>query len=52
MNDKTKILLALQQIENIAKLVQGNCYEGFFSSHLLPIRFELERQLVLKNAKK
>jgi hypothetical protein len=52
MNDKTKLLLALQQVENIAKLVQGNGYEGFFSSHLLPIKFELERQLVLQNGRK
>lgn len=52
MNDKTKLLLALQQVENIARLVQGNDYEGFFSSHLLPIKFELERQLVLQNGRK
>ncbi len=31
--------------------VQGNGYEGFFSSHLLPIKFELERQLVLQNGR-
>ena len=52
MNNKTKLLLALQQVENIAKLVQKNQWEGFFSSHLLPIKFELERQLVLQNERK
>ena len=52
MNNKTKLLLALQQVENIAKLVQENQWEGFFSSHLLPIKFELERQLVIQNGRK
>ena len=37
------------QVENISNLVRENNYEGFFSSHLLPIKFELERQLALQN---
>lgn len=47
MTSKTNLILALQQIENISNLVRHNNYEGFFTSHLLPIRFELERQLSL-----
>jgi len=47
MNNKTKIILALQQIDNISNLVRKNNYEGFFTSHLLPIKFELQRQLTL-----
>jgi hypothetical protein len=42
----------LQQIENISHLVAENQYEGFMSSHLLPIKFELERQLHCINGKK
>lgn len=49
MTDVEKMILALQQVENIASIVRGNIYEGFFSSHLLPIKFELERQIALKN---
>jgi len=49
MDKKTKLILALQQIENISHLVRENNYEGFFTSHLLPIKFELERQLTLEN---
>jgi len=49
MSDQTKLILALQQIENISNLVRKNNYEGFFTSHLLPIKFEIERQLALKN---
>jgi len=37
------------QVENISNLIRENNYEGFFSSHLLPIKFELERQLALQN---
>jgi hypothetical protein len=49
MNKKTKLILALQQIDNLSSLVRENNYEGFFTSHLLPIKFELQRQLTLEN---
>jgi hypothetical protein len=49
MTSKTNLILALQQIENIGNLVRQNNYEAFFTSHLLPIKFELERQIVLLN---
>ena len=53
MTSKSNLILALIQVENIGNLVRENNYEGFFSSHLLPIKFELERQLTLqKNGKK
>lgn len=53
MTSKSNLILALIQVENIGNLVRENNYEGFFSSHLLPIKFELERQLALqKNGKK
>lgn len=45
MDESTKLLLALQQTKNIYELVQDNQFTGFFASHLLPIKFELERQL-------
>ena len=45
MNEKTKLILALQQIENIRSLLKEGQYAGFFTSHLLPIKFEIERQL-------
>ena len=49
MTDKTKLILALTQVDNIGKLVEGNQWEGFFSSHLIPLKYELERQLALKD---
>jgi len=45
MDEKTKLLLALMQIENVISLVQGNEYEKFFISQLSPTLYELKRQL-------
>ena len=45
MNDQTKFIFALMQIENISNLITGNEYEHFFVSHLVPIQIELQRQL-------
>jgi hypothetical protein len=47
MNKETKFNLALIQIENLSQLVKDNEYEHFFASHLLPMKFEFERQLSL-----
>ena len=45
MNQKTKIILALQQVEGINKLMKGNEYESYITSYLIPIHAELNRQL-------
>ena len=49
MTSKINLILALQQIDNISNLVRENNYEGFFTSHLLPVKFELQRHLTLLN---
>jgi len=41
----TKLILALQQVENVYKLLSDSQYVGFFSSHLLPVKFEIQRQI-------
>lgn len=46
-NQKSNFNLALDQIETISKIVEGNEYEHFFISHLLPLKFEFQRQLSL-----
>ena len=48
MNDDTKILLALEQLENIMKLVEGNQWEFFITKHLIPVHYELRRQLTCR----
>jgi hypothetical protein len=49
MTSKINLILALQQVENIGNLVQGNDYERFINSHLISIECELKRQLSLQN---
>jgi hypothetical protein len=45
MNNQTKFILALMQIENISELMKDNEYEQFMVSHLMPLKVEIERQL-------
>jgi len=40
-----KLTLALMQVENVRELLKDGQFVGFFTSHLLPIKFEIERQL-------
>jgi hypothetical protein len=44
-DEKTKLVFALTQVENIANLIENNEYEHYLSTHLLNIKYELERQL-------
>lgn len=53
MTDEMKLVLALQQVNNIGSLMKGNEWEGFISSRLMSIQCELERQLTnLKHSSK
>jgi len=45
MNQTTKTILALQQIDNITNLIEGNEYQQFLYGHLISVKIELERQL-------
>jgi hypothetical protein len=45
MDSKTKLILAQMQIENVYELLKDGQYAGFFSSHLFPVKFEIQRQL-------
>jgi hypothetical protein len=47
MDSKTKLILAQMQVENIYELLKDGPYAAFFASHLLPIKFEIERQMSL-----
>lgn len=49
MNDKTKLILALMQVENITNLMKENEYDHFMVSHLIPLKVEMERQLTNLN---
>ena len=45
MNDKTKLILALIQIDNLTNLLKGNEYQKFLYGHLISMQVELKRQL-------
>lgn len=53
MNEQTKLILALMQIENLTSLIEDNEYQKFLYSHLISIQVELQRQLTnLKHSSK
>jgi len=45
MNEKTKLILAQQQIESLLSLLQTNPYAQMIESHLIQVQVELNRQL-------
>ena len=45
MNRRVNLILALQQIDNLTSLLDGNEYQSFFYSHLISMKCELHRQL-------
>ncbi len=45
MNEQTKLLLALQQINSLTQLLKGNSYEKFLYSKLISMEVEINRQL-------
>jgi len=45
MNEKERLLLALQQLNNITQLIQDNQYKDFLYGKLIGIEVELQRQL-------
>ena len=47
MNSKERIILAEIQINNLIELTKDLQYTAFLTSHLLPVRYELQRQLSL-----
>ena len=53
MTEETKLILALQQIENLTSLLQGNEYQQYIYYHLIQMQVELQRQLTnLKHSSK
>jgi hypothetical protein len=45
MNEQTKLIFALMQIDNLISLTEGNEYQQMLYSHLMSIQIELQRQL-------
>ena len=51
LDEKTRLLMALIQIDNLVKLTEDNSYKQFFYRHLWSMKYELERQLSLTKVK-
>ncbi len=45
MTDKLKLILALDQIDSLTGLLEGNEYQDFLYGHLISLQTELRRQL-------
>ena len=45
MDEKAKLILALQQIDNLTTLLEGNEWQAYIYHRLITIKCELERQL-------
>jgi len=45
MNEQTKLIFALMQIENLTSLIKDNEYEQHLYGHLISVQVELQRQL-------
>jgi len=45
MNEQTKLLLALQEIDNLTSLLEGNEYQQYLYYNLIQVRVEIQRQL-------
>ena len=45
MDEKTKLILAQMQINNLVELLKGNQYEKYLCSRLISVDVELQRQL-------
>jgi hypothetical protein len=46
MNEQTKLIFALMQIDNLTSLLEGNEYQDFLYSKLISLQVELKRQLI------
>ena len=45
MDQQTKLILAIYQVENIIELIKDNEYRQYMFMHLNPVYYELKRQL-------
>jgi len=45
VDEQTKLILAIYQVENIIELIKDNEYKQYMFMHLNPVYYELKRQL-------
>ena len=42
---ESRLILALAQVENLVNILEDNEYKTFLYNHLIPVKYELQRQL-------
>jgi len=47
MTDIERLTIALNQVENLSSLLENNEWKTFLYQHLIPLKYELQRQLSL-----
>ena len=47
MTEEAKLVIALQQVNNLVSLLEDNQYENFICGKLISLQIELQRQLSL-----
>jgi len=52
MKNKERIILAQMQIDNLLNLTKDLQCQAFIKSHLLPVKYELQRQMHLLTTSK
>lgn len=45
MKERERLIIALNQIDNVTSLLENNEWKNYLYNHLSPIKYELERQL-------
>jgi hypothetical protein len=45
VDEQTKLILAIYQVDNIINLIKDNEYKQYMFMHLNPVYYELKRQL-------
>ena len=43
--EQVRLILALQQVDNVVELTKDNEWMNYIYNHLSPVKYELERQL-------
>ena len=49
MTENERLIIALNQIDNVTALLENNEWKNYLYNHLSPVKYELERQLTNLN---
>ena len=47
MTERERLIIAVSQVENLTTLLEDNEWKNFLYQHLIPLKYELQRQIGL-----